>query len=157
MKKETIQLTEVEFKKLVSESVKEIISEIDWKTAYNASHKSNNEYDYDVLKYRFDDFNESAREFMKVLYKSPRGSEFAKELAMFLIDVEKFCIRKHKQADTLSHQSDDKFKQTFGKTRREMDNHINGLYNQHGWENMEDDDWRRENLSPEEIDYYENN
>jgi hypothetical protein len=94
---------------------------------------------------------------MKVLYKSPRGNEFAKELAMFLIDVEKFCIRKHKQADTLSQQSDDKFKRTFGKTRHEMDNHINDLYNQHGWENMEDDEWRRENLSPEEIDYYENN
>lgn len=157
MDKEVIQLTEKEFKKLVNESIKTIISEIHWKAADNAVHKANYEYDYDVLKYRFDDFNESAREFMKVLYKSPRGSEFAKELELFLIDVEKFCLRKFKQSDTLTQQSDDKFKRTFGKTRQEMDNHIYDLYQQHGWENMEDDEWRKENLSSEENDYYDNN
>ena len=153
----TIRLTEPELKTVISESIKSIISEIDWKTADSASHKANYEYDYDMLMYNYWEFEESAREFMKTLYKSPKGSGFAEELEMFLIDVKKFCERKSRQADSLSQHSDDKFKKTFGKTRREMDNHIYDLYQQNGSDNMEDGEWRRENLSPEENDFYDNN
>lgn len=155
--KSTIRLTESEFKKVVSETIKGIISEIDWKTVDSASHKANYEYDYDTLMYRYEEFEEAAREFMKALYKSPKGSGFAEELETFLIDVRNFCERKSRQADSLSQHSDDKFMNTFGKTRREMDDHIYDLYMQHGSDNMEDREWRRENLSPEENDYYDNN
>lgn len=155
-KKNTVKLTESELKKVISESVKNIISELDWKTSDSAAHKANYEYDYDMLMYHFEDFEEAARTFMQTLYKSPQGSKLADTLEWFIVDARKFCERKSKQAASLEQHSDDNFVKAFGKNRREMSDHIYNLYQQHGADNMEDSEWRRQNLSPEENDYYDN-
>lgn len=156
-RKNTIKLTERELKNVISESVKNIISELDWKTTDDAAHKANYKYNYDMAMYKFNDFKDAARELMQMLYNSPQGEAIAERIEDILIDAKKFCARKSKQADALTQHAEDNFQKTFGKSRREMEDHINNLYDQHGWENMEDSDWRKENLSPEEIDYYDNN
>ena len=148
---------EQQINKLITETVNKILNESDWRTADNTTHKANYVYDYDMLADNFDDFEESARNLMQTLYKSPKGIDLAKQLELFLIDAGKFCKRKTKQAASLDQHAKDSFKKKFGKTKAEMDTHIIDLYHKHGSDNMDDDDWRNNNLSPEENEYYNNN
>lgn len=151
-----VRLTESQLKNIIKESVKTVLKESDWRTAADAAHKANYTYSYDMAMNRFEDFKKAARKLMAILYKSPEASKIARQLEYILIDAEKFCSRKEKQAENLDNLAKDSFNKRFGgRSQADMERHIDDLYDEHGWENMEDADWRKANLSPEDNEFYD--
>jgi hypothetical protein len=142
--------------KIVSESLRRTLTELDWKTTDNATDNANYKYQYDMAMYKFDDFKEASEALIQLISNSPQGKQIADRLKMVMADAEKFCMRKEKQAGTLDKYAADNFQNKFGMSRKDMEQRIYDLYDEHGWENVEDDEWRQQNLSPEEIDCFEN-
>lgn len=93
-KKNTIRLTENELKNIITESVKNIISELDWKTYANAARKASEQGNDKERSYRFanaasDAFN---KEFGYGYYVSPHredGSMGPRGYAEIYSDVER--------------------------------------------------------------------
>lgn len=171
--KKSLKLSESQLKKLISESVKNILSEISWTTAREASAKSENRVD--LLDYAWYDFETAAEVLINSLngidergyymdYTDPQpdntqGPKLAKELENLTDKLRDYYERKKHQSQNLQKHADTKFSNTFNgrnfnqvaddiaKVRDEYDD--SGEYN---WEK-----YRQKHLTPNEIEFDDRN
>ena len=164
-----IRLSESQFKNLVEDRVKGILSEISWYTSKEASEKSDNRVD--MLEDAWYHFEESANNLIQTLngldvrghtydHSDPQalntqGPKLGKELENLMVKIERYVNRKQQQKINLDYEASEKFNQAFNgrdfdqvrddiaKIRDEYDD--SGEYN---WER-----YRQNRLTPSEIEF----
>lgn len=167
--KKCLKLSEYQFKKLIGESVKNILSEISWSTAREASAKSENRVD--LLDYAWYDFETAAETLIKSLngidergyytdYSDPQpgnmqGPKLAKELENLTDKLRDYYERKKYQSQNLQKHADTKFSNTFnGRNFNQVADDIEDVREKY-WDSDERswDSYREKHLTPDEIDF----
>jgi hypothetical protein len=147
MNKKLIRLTESDLHRIIKESAKKVISEISWQKSDSAVGKSEYfDWSSDVLKdikeirdylenyaSNDDDWFNSQEVGSTSWQGSSTGSGQAKKMLSYLDMIEKFVLRKQKQASNLAYLNDDNFKTHHnGMSRREFEDTIPDNYEDDG-------------------------
>ena len=167
--KKCLKLSESQFKKLIGESVKSILSEISWATAKDASEKSENRVD--LLDYAWYDFETASELLIKALngiddrgyyndYSDPQpsntqGPKLAKDLENLTDRLRDYYNRKKQQSQNLQKHADTKFSNTFnGRNFNQVADDIEDAREKY-WDSDERswDSYREKHLTPDEIDF----
>ena len=160
----TITFSEKELKHIISESVKNILSEIDWKQAHEIDNYG--DFTSEYLNASFNDFKKAAYDLQETLigryYGSnthmtdTQGHKMSWKITKLIEELQQYVDRKIKQSKSLNNHAEDKFNKVFGKSQDEVDKDLFKMRDKHGERTMEDPEWRKQNMTPDENDYYEN-
>lgn len=169
MGKNTLRLTESKLKNIINESVKKAINEINLDTSIRAEEAS--EYWSQQLKYEFKEFKDAASGMYEILINreyphehfnkekwitsQTQGDKLASELDNVVRKIESFVNRKEKQYYDFAANTDDKYKERFGATDTEMGRRMDTYAEKYGWDTLDEPEWRKENLTPQENDYWD--
>ena len=117
-KKNTIRLNESQLHNMISESVKQVLSELDWKTAVNAANKSRKNLQRYALNHAFNDVD-PYNDYYRVADMRPqdfyvkRTKPHNYSNVKFVPEREEF-IRRMKQADNLAKHANRHIRDYFG-------------------------------------------
>lgn len=169
MGNKVIKLTESDLHGIIKESIKGILSEADYKTAFNAYDASyNRKKDYynpddkifELISKMFEvsQLLKDRNSFSHSSHPSESNSQafkLSKELDSVALKLEKFFTRKRNQNDNLESFYHDKVKEKFnGRLPHEVGRDISNKYKE--FELSGEDDWdtyRNNHLSPDEINF----
>lgn len=173
MKNNKIKLSESDLHRIIKESVKNILSEVDWNVAADASKASNDIYD--ILEDAWAGFEDASNLLISALngiddrgyrvdnsHSLPsysQGAKLSQELSSLKEKIYSYINRKHKQSNNLNQMSDNKFKDAFNnKTYDEVENDIDNKFNDYLDSNESNwNSYRNKNLSPDEIKFDKRN
>lgn len=168
-KNRIIKLSENNFKSLVENSIKQVLSEISWGKATDTSKKSDNRMD--MLFDAWDNFETSANELVQALqgidtrgyyvdYSDPQnmktqGPKLGRELEALMDKIKTYIDRKHKQSINVKNKATKKFSDAFGgKTYDEVSNNINAKWDEYlGSDEPNWSDFRKKHLNKNEIEF----
>lgn len=165
--KRNYRITESKLRNIILESVRKTINEIDLETAEKARNAS--EYWAGLLEDAYDEWENATETLCKTLqnryghglrdYDDPnpntQGTKLSYELTNLQNKIKSFVERKRKQHTSFDYGVDDKFIERFGATDNDMTHKLGGYAKEHGWESMDNAEWRKDNLTPIENDYYD--
>lgn len=170
--KKSMKLTEAQFKTLIEESVKRVLTEISWGTAEDAVKKSDNRVD--MLKSALYDFSDASEQMIQALNgqatetyydddvqpQNTQGPILARKIEALENEVMDYVKRKSKQLSSLSQHSQDKFNAAFdGRSYDEVADYIGDKWEKHfDEENYTPwDRYREQHLTPDEIEFNRRN
>lgn len=170
-KKEVIKVNESQFKTLIENSVKEILSEISWDTAMDATKKSDNRVN--ILLDAWDDFKYAADDLIQALHGldtkgynnndvqhlDGQGPKLGKEMENLVNKINYYITRKQAQLSNLDTHAKQKFSNAFGgrnfdQVSNDIDKKRDDYY--FGPDRDEDMDWntyKQKHLTPDEIKF----
>lgn len=152
-KKNTIRLTESDFKRVISESVNKALRESSWQTASKAYNKSR-EFSHEFIMKAYDKFEIVTNELINFLDNGVQGQELKVELKSLMSKIKRYCERKYKQDGNLHNHAIDSFEKHFGASHDVMKAHMDALDDKYG-DDFHDASWRRDNLSDKERELYD--
>jgi hypothetical protein len=163
------RITESKLRNIILESVRKTINEIDLETSIRAEDAS--EYWSGQLRSEFDNFKNAACDLYEVLINrqyphenfnkekwvtsNTQGDRLAWEVMKIVDKVENFVERKEKQYTRFAQNSDEKYVERFGANDKEMSDSFDPYVDKYGWDTMDDPEWRKENLTPQQQDYWD--
>lgn len=153
---------------LIQETLKKKLYELNWSHATDA---------YDVSERRTDlffyanNFFENAELMIKALagdstvndwdYEPKKdllmqhdttGKKLSEELKVLVDKIQTYVDRKEKQTENLKRLKDNKYKQQFGRTQKELEKDIDKKYDSYNY-NDDEEEWQNNNLTSDEQEY----
>ena len=69
--------------------------------------------------------------------------------------IKSFVERKYEQTDSFERGIEDRYGERFGGNDREMGDKFTKYAYKHGWDSVDNGEWRKNNLTSQEQDYYD--
>lgn len=147
-------------KKLINESVNDILSEINLHTVDDAYNKASYNYsDY----YTFERFLSTCEETLDAFDRlygnepSSEGYKLCKELENLASRISDFGRRKSEQTDNLDKMRNTRYEKEFGKDFNGMRQEIDDVYEKYGDEDdVDTEEWANRHMNPKQRQFNKN-